>query len=338
MMPTINSIQTTVNGVVKIVKPFNNGIAGEQFDPHVLQTLTAFKQPPILENDLAALRSGSLTPAIADPVGDAVTVQSRNITALNRTVSVEWLTPQNVINHTVLVYFHGGAFYGGVPGNNTVLLKLVAAKSHCEILNVDYSLAPEAPAPAGILDGLAIFQYLEQRDAETMITVAGDSAGANVIMAATNLNQQLGSNRINQQLLLYPVTAPNADHAGPLWDLAAFPIIDSQRAILTNYHDLFRQLDSIMTDYYVPENFDSHSPLISPLHQENFTMTPPTTIMVGEFDPFRPQAWAYAQRLAAADTATTFIQYQGLNHAFAPLVDQYWQSQDVAQVMAAALI
>lgn len=89
MMPTINSIQTTVNGVVKIVKPFNNDIAGEQFDPHVLQTLTAFKQPPILENDLAALRSGSLTPAIADPVGDAVTVQSRNITALNRTVSVE---------------------------------------------------------------------------------------------------------------------------------------------------------------------------------------------------------------------------------------------------------
>lgn len=43
MMPTINSIQTTVNGVVKIVKPFNNDIAGEQFDPHVLQTLTAFK-------------------------------------------------------------------------------------------------------------------------------------------------------------------------------------------------------------------------------------------------------------------------------------------------------
>ncbi|KLD61650.1 hypothetical protein WP50_00590 [Lactiplantibacillus plantarum] len=65
MMPTINSIQTTVNGVVKIVKPFNNDIAGEQFDPHVLQTLTAFKQPAILENDLAALRSGSLTPAIA---------------------------------------------------------------------------------------------------------------------------------------------------------------------------------------------------------------------------------------------------------------------------------
>ncbi|MCG5036418.1 hypothetical protein MAA39_07995 [Lactiplantibacillus plantarum] len=62
MMPTINSIQTTVNGVVKIVKPFNNDIAGEQFDPHVLQTLTAFKQPAILENDLAALRSGSLTP------------------------------------------------------------------------------------------------------------------------------------------------------------------------------------------------------------------------------------------------------------------------------------
>ncbi|WP_345753156.1 alpha/beta hydrolase [Lactiplantibacillus pentosus] len=338
MMPTINSVKTTVNGVTKIVKPFNNEVSGEQFDPLVLKTLTAFEKPAILENNLDDLRTGSLTPAIADPVEQAVTVTNRNITALNRTVSVEWLTPQNVLSHHVLVYFHGGAFYGGVPGNNTVLLKMVAAQSHCEVLNVDYSLAPEAPAPAGILDGLAVFQYLEQRDAETMITVAGDSAGANVIMAATNLNQQLGSNRINQQLLLYPVTAPNADHAGPLWDLATFPIIDSQRTILANYHDLFRQLDSIMTAYYVPDNFDSHSPLISPLRQDNFTLTPPTTIMVGEFDPFRPQAWAYAQRLAAADTATTFIQYQGLNHAFAPLVDQYWQSCDVADVMAKALV
>ncbi|POD81966.1 hypothetical protein S101258_02998 [Lactiplantibacillus plantarum subsp. plantarum] len=44
------------------------------------------------------------------------------------------------------------------PGNNTVLFKAWSQlKSHCEILNVDYSLAPEAPAPAGILDGLAIF-------------------------------------------------------------------------------------------------------------------------------------------------------------------------------------
>lgn len=338
MIPTINSIKSNVNGVIKIVKPFSNEVTGRQFDPLVFKTLTGFAKPAKLENDLTALRSGSLTPAIADPIGKEVSVINRNITALNRSVSVEWLTPQHVVSHKVLVYFHGGAFYGGVPGNNTVLLKMVAAQSHCEVLNVDYSLAPEAPAPAGILDGLAVFQYLEQRDAETMITVAGDSAGANVIMAATNLNQQLGSNRINQQLLLYPVTAPNADHAGPLWDLAAFPIIDEQHAILANYHDLFRQLDTIMTDYYVPENFDSHSPLISPLRQDNVTLTPPTTIMVGEFDPFRPQAWAYAQRLAAADTATTFIQYQGLNHAFAPLVDQYWQSRDVAQVMAKALI
>lgn len=29
MMPTINSVKTTVNGVTKIVKPFNNEVSGE---------------------------------------------------------------------------------------------------------------------------------------------------------------------------------------------------------------------------------------------------------------------------------------------------------------------
>lgn len=337
MTNTITPIKNTVSEVTKLIKPFNTKVAGQQFDPLVLETLTNFNKPATLTNNLAELRSGSLNPPIVDLVGAAVQVQKRNITAFNRTVSVEWLTPTNVISHQVLVYFHGGAFYGGVPENNTVLLKMVAAKSHCEILNVDYSLAPESPVPAGILDGLAIFQYLEQRDAATTITVAGDSAGANIIMAATNLNQQLGSNRITQQLLLYPVTAPNADHAGPLWDLKEFPIIDAQKAILTNYHRLFQQLDSIMTAYYVPDNFDSQAPLITPLNRHSLAGTPPTTIMIGEFDPFRPQAWKYAQRLVASGTTCTFVQYQGMNHAFAPLVDRYWQSRDVAHIMADAL-
>lgn len=88
----------------------------------------------------------------------------------------------------------------------------------------------------------------------------------------------------------------------------------------------------------MPDNFEAHAPLISPLRQPDLAGTPQTVIMIGEYDPFRPQAWAYAKRLASATVNVTFVQYQGINHAFAPHVDQYWQSCDVARLMSEQLI
>lgn len=328
-----------LDGLTKIIKPIAANIAAGQFDPLVWKTLGDFTQPVTLDTSLADLRAGSLTPPIKDALEEqAVQVTDAVITAQNRTVNIEWLTPQTVIGNQVLVYFHGGAFYGGEPANNTALLKLVADRSHCEILNVDYSLAPENPAPAGILDGLAVVQSLLKDNPNLQIAIAGDSAGANIATAVASINRQLGNEQINQQLLLYPVTAPGCDHDSQLWDVNAFPIVADQQTRFKNYHDLFKQLDTVMTAYYLPSYLSADSPLISPLLQTDLAATPDTVIMVGEFDPFRPQAWAYAQRLAQSDVDTTYIQYQGMNHAFGPLIDRYWQARDIADVITERLV
>lgn len=338
MMPTIHETTTKLNQVTKITKPWAQNIKSGQFDPLVLQDLAPFSEPVTLDPDLDGLREGSLNAPIADPVGDAVTSRQVSLTALGRTVNVDWLTPTTVIGEQLLIYLHGGAFYGGVPANNTVLLKLIANQSHCEVLNVDYGLAPEHPAPEGILDGLAVIQAVVAQHPNAKIAISGDSAGANIAIAAASLNRQFGNNAVNQQLLLYPVTAPGADHAGALWDMNNFPIMPAQQDILNNYHDLFRQLDTIMTNYYLPTGWESGAPLISPLNQADLATSPATMILIGEFDPFRPQAWVYAQRLAQADVETTFVQYQGQNHAFAPHVDRFWQARDVATMMTERLV
>lgn len=338
MMPMTNLKPVKINGVNKVTKPFNDDVSAGQLDPAVLKNMTNLDEPVHLENNLAALRDGSLTPPIKDPIGDRVTVEQTLLNCQNRAVPIEWLTPAIVLKHQMLVYFHGGAFYGGEPQNNTVLLKMIADRSHCEIINVDYGLAPEHKAPAGMLDGLAVIQYLHETRPETKIAIAGDSAGANIALAVASLNRQLGGNQINQQLLLYPVTAPGADHQGPLWDVNQFPIIPSQRNRFAHYHDLFRQIDTIMTDYYLPANVEAASPLVSPINQLDLAHSPATMIMMGEFDPFRLQAWEYAERLANAGVETTFVQYQGQNHAFAPLIDRFWQARDVADLMTESLV
>ncbi|MFC6180617.1 alpha/beta hydrolase [Lactiplantibacillus daowaiensis] len=338
MLDTVIESTTVIDQVTKITKPWAQNIKSGQFDPLVLQDLAKYKAPATLGHDLTALRAGSQTPPITDPVGQQVTVRNETLTHLGRSVNVEWLTPDVIIGHQLLVYFHGGAFYGGTPQNNTVLLKLIASQSHCEVINVDYGLAPEHPAPAGLLDGLAVIQSLTAKDPQVKIAIGGDSAGANIAMGVASMNRQLGNDNINQQLLLYPVTAPGADHHGPLWDINAFPIIPAQQTILTNYHQLFKQVDTAMTNYYLPLGWQNEAPLIAPLYQSNLATTPDTVICIGEYDPFRPQAWAYAQHLAQADVDTTFVQYQGQNHAFAPLVDRFWQARDVAQMLTERLV
>ncbi|MDQ7936798.1 alpha/beta hydrolase [Lactiplantibacillus sp. WILCCON 0030] len=338
MMPMRNLDTVKINGVNKITKPFNDTVASGQLDPAVLKTMTNLDNPVQLENNLTELRTGSLTPPIKDSVGDRVTVETTLLNCQSRAVPVEWLTPSIILKHQIMVYFHGGAFYGGQASNNTALLKAIADHSHCEIINVDYSLAPEHKAPAGILDGLAVIQYLQQARLDTKIAIAGDSAGANIALAVASLNRQLGSHQINQQLLLYPVTAPGADHQGPLWDVNQYAIIPNQRARFEHYHDLFKQIDTLMTDYYLPANTDTTSPLISPLNQLDLANSPATLIMMGEFDPFRLQAWEYAENLANTGVDTTFVQYQGQNHAFAPLIDRFWQARDVADLMTERLV
>lgn len=93
------------------------------------------------------------------------------------------LTPTGEVSDQVIYYLHGGAYLGGSPRSHRGLLAHFAKAAGCEVVALDYRLAPEHPYPAALEDAVAGYRELlaEGIPAE-QIVIAGDSAGGNLAL------------------------------------------------------------------------------------------------------------------------------------------------------------
>src|ERR1700742_1263025 len=81
-----------------------------------------------------------------------------------------------------LIYYHGGGFVIGNIETHDSTCRRLANKSRCQVISIDYRLAPEHPFPAPIDDGIAAFRHIRDNAAAfeadpKRIAVGGDSAG-----------------------------------------------------------------------------------------------------------------------------------------------------------------
>ena len=83
-----------------------------------------------------------------------------------------------------VLYLHGGAYVLGSAFGYQPHACALAAAAHTSVLVPDYRLAPEHPFPAAVEDALSAYQWLlEQGVASERVSVAGDSAGAGLVMS-----------------------------------------------------------------------------------------------------------------------------------------------------------
>ncbi|WP_428382190.1 alpha/beta hydrolase [Nevskia ramosa] len=96
------------------------------------------------------------------------------------------LTPSGDSGDQVIYYLHGGAYLGGSTRTHRGLLAHFAKAAGCEVVAIDYRLAPEHPYPAALEDAVAGYQELlaEGIPAERIV-IAGDSAGGNLALVTT---------------------------------------------------------------------------------------------------------------------------------------------------------
>ena len=114
------------------------------------------------------------------------------------------------------VFYHGGGFTVGSAKGYEGVARLLAARSGCAVINVDYRLAPEHPFPAGITDAIAAFtKTLERADEFGIdphrVAVAGDSAGATLATVVAQQRLLDGALGPALQLLVYPATSHRGD-------------------------------------------------------------------------------------------------------------------------------
>ena len=161
------------------------------------QTTLASEQATAVHQMLRDQRSqaaaGSSTPlsrtqqrALAERVGES-TAEPTGVTfddVAAGPVPAQWARPDGAATSNVLVYFHGGGYCYCSMRSHRRLVGHLAKAGGCQVLNVDYRLAPEHPHPAAVTDGLAAYLWLLEQGIEPGdIVVAGDSAGGGIALA-----------------------------------------------------------------------------------------------------------------------------------------------------------
>ena len=98
-------------------------------------------------------------------------------------VPVEKLTCPGNPEDRIVLYIHGGGFVVGSVKTRRAFTGYITDKLGCNVLAVEYRLAPEAPFPAAPQDCFAVYQALIQEYDPQKVVILGESAGGNLVLA-----------------------------------------------------------------------------------------------------------------------------------------------------------
>jgi len=234
----------------------------------------------------------------------------------------------------VLVYIHGGGFFGGSINNVEQICRTFADREDILVVSVGYRLAPEHPFPAGLLDCYHVVESLATTNSADIhsdqIFIAGDSAGGNLGITVSLLdNYHLQTHYIKKIVAFYPVTTQLTEGKEELWDVNKFLLDDDdERTLVHNYIKGFAKQDISVIEWYT-QNRNRSNPLISPLHAttEMLQTLPPLKIITGEFDPLRLQGEAFIDKLTTLNLQCEYSVYDGMVHAFIDKIGDYPQAE-----------
>ncbi|MDN6968082.1 alpha/beta hydrolase [Oenococcus sp. UCMA 17063] len=212
----------------------------------------------------------------------------------------------------VIFYIHGAGWVFGSAKTHDKLIRELANRTNSVVVFPEYSLSPEAKYPTAIEQNYFILQKLaDLQNAKKIdlsrLTVAGDSVGGNMATVMTILTKQRGGQKINQQLLYYPVTDANLD-------------TESYKEFGDNYY-LTKEGMIWFWDQYTTNPKERAEITVSPLHasSEELKGLPDALILTDEADVLRDEGEAYARKLRDAGVEVTQVRFQAMIHDFVML-------------------
>ena len=215
-------------------------------------------------------------------------------------IPVRHYRPAEAQPDTLILYMHGGGFVvGGLHSHHSVCAEICAAAA-CDLVSVDYRLAPEFTHPAQFDDCLAAFRFFAAT--YSRIIVAGDSAGAN-LSAALCMATLKDENKPVGAVLIYPALGGDQFDLPSYTEMANAPMLTTEDMHL--YHRLWHGGPQIKGDVFS-----------APLCATDFDGHPPTAIFSAAIDPLCDDGAAYAQQLNAAGVEVACHTEDGLVHGY----------------------
>ncbi|MFA9438601.1 alpha/beta hydrolase [Uliginosibacterium sp. sgz301328] len=228
----------------------------------------------------------------------------------------------------VVLWFHGGGWtLGDVAGYDGVC-RSIARRADCAVLAVDYRLAPENAFPAAVDDAWMAWRWAQQHGAEhgldaARVTVAGDSAGANLAAVLSLMTRDAGGVQPRLQVLVYPSTD----------QLSEAP----SHARWGEGHFLDRDSIAWFQRNYLPSSADYLDWRASPLRATDHRGLAPALVVSAECDPLVDDVIAYGNRLEGAGVPVRHVCYLGMIHGFLSMARLFAATDDALDEIAQAV-
>jgi acetyl esterase len=250
-------------------------------------------------------------------------IGERRIPAASGDIRIRLYDPGTPAPAPAIVFLHGGGFvvcdidvYDGVA-------RQLARRSGLRVVSVDYALAPEHPFPVPLNDCIAAIRWVADHGGEwgidpARIAVAGDSAGANLALAATIALRDAGNSPVRGTACIYGCYAPDLNTQSDK-EFGGGPYLIMTPEMVWYWNQ------------YLPKTADRKNPLAAPLHAD-LRGLPPLFLTASECDPLRDDTTMLVEKLKAAGadyefrlwTATVHgcVNMMGWIPAMGPRVDE----------------
>ncbi len=204
-------------------------------------------------------------------------------------VKAEWSGTPDADTSKVVLFLHGGGYVIGSLDSHRHLVAEIGRAARARTLAIDYRLAPEHPFPAAVDDTMAAYRFLLANGVQpSAITIAGDSAGGGLVVAAMIAIRDAG---LPQPACGWPIS--------PWIDMEA--IGESMTSKAATDPTVQKAGIRDMAKLYL-NGADPRSPLAAPIYADLRGLAP-LLIQVGAAETLLDDAIRLAQVAGAADVA-----------------------------------
>ena len=217
-------------------------------------------------------------------------------------ISAEWVRHSQAEKRKVILYLHGG---GNSQGSSITHRKLVGHIVHCAKVNaltLNYSLAPENPFPAGLMDIKYAWQWLlVQGYRPDKIIIGGDSSGGGLVLSLLLLLKKENSPLPHSCFLLSP--------------MLDYTLSGDSISSCAKKDPMICIEDLRQTVAYYCSHAETSNPLVSPLFGD-LTGLPPLLIQTGSDELLLDDSTRLAKQATEAGVNVQFEVWNGLWHVF----------------------
>lgn len=204
-----------------------------------------------------------------------------------------------------IVYLHGGGWVIGSLDTHDHVCRRLARAAGVKVVSVDYALAPEHPFPQGLGDVVHALRWLAEHGPSEgvdpgRLALAGDSAGANLALAACLRLRDAGEPIVRAAALVYGCYSDDLDSP-------------SHAAFGGGAYFLSTSAMRWFWNHYAPDPIARRDPLASPLRADLRDL-PPLYVSAAELDPLRDDSERLAHRLIEAGAELDFRLWRGVTH------------------------